>query len=299
MEKIFIVGCGDIGHRVALREQDAGNAVSALARSMTAGKRLTDAGIDPVYGDLDDPASLRDLSAGEHNLYYFAPPPSNGTVDIRINAFLDAISVSETPRKIVLISTTGVYGDSKGELVTEKTTPAPQADRAKRRLSAEQQLINWSKKTHVPVVILRVPGIYGPGRLPVDRLKRGEPVLVDDGTHLSNRIHADDLADICFAAMREGKNREIYNVSDGNPSSMTDYFFQVADLLGISRPPEISLDEAKERLSAGMVSYLIESKRIDNRKMLKELGITLRYPDLRSGLPSCIDKEARHWVSSR
>jgi len=299
MEKIFIVGCGDIGHRVALREQSTGNIVSALARSKATERKLRESGIIPVSGDLDDPGSLKGFDLSTNKVYYLAPPPSNGTVDTRIKAFLDSIPGSSLPSKIVLISTTGVYGDRKGEMVTEETPPVPQADRAKRRLSAEQSLLDWSGRNKVPVVILRVPGIYGPGRLPVERLRRGEPVLADDGSHYSNRIHADDLADVCIAAMRKGRSGEIYNVSDGAPSSMTDYFFQVADLLKIPRPPEISLDKAKKKLGAGMISYLVESKRIDNSKMLRELGIRLRYPNLMSGLPSCIDKKAKHWVSSR
>lgn len=299
MVNVFIVGCGDIGHRVALREKKAGNAVSALARSRETEKKLAASGINPVRGDLDDLGSLRGLDIKNNFVYYLAPPPPTGTVDSRINAFLNSITNSGLPAKIVLISTTGVYGDRKGELVTEETPPAPQADRAKRRLSAEHLLLARSMSAHVPAVILRVPGIYGPGRLPIERLQRGEPVLADDGSHFSNRIHADDLADVCFAAMRKGRSGEIYNVSDGSPSSMTDYFFQVADLLGIPRPPEISLEEGKNQMSAGMISYLIESKRIDNSKMIRELGVTLRYPDLKAGLSSCVDEKARHWVSPR
>jgi nucleoside-diphosphate-sugar epimerase len=105
----------------------------------------------------------------------------------------------------------------------------------------------------------------------------------------TNRIHIDDLVSVCEAAMARGRDGEVYNVSDGNPGNMRDYFDRVADLLGLPRAPLIRLAEAEGRLSAGLLSYLGESRRLDNRKMLAELGVTLRYPDLRSGLATCRD----------
>jgi nucleoside-diphosphate-sugar epimerase len=188
----------------------------------------------------------------------------------------------------VLISTTGIYGDCRGEWVTEDRPPNPKADRAFRRLSAEKALVEFGIKNKVEIIILRVPGIYGPGRLPEKRLRSGEPVLQEKESPYSNRIHADDLAEACIAAAKKGRPGESYNVSDGHPSTMTDYFFRVADLLGIQRPPVISLEQAGKEMGAGMLSYLAESKRIDNSKMLKELGLKLIYPDLEKGLPSCI-----------
>ena len=288
MKKIFIVGCGYIGRRVAGLERAEGSRVAAMARSGSSVKALRQEGIDAVLGDLDAPDSMKDIPLAKHVLYYFAPPPPEGIVDSRMAAFLSSLNSSSLPERLVLISTTGVYGNCEGEWVTEERPAAPEADRAKRRLSAETILSKWGEANSIPVIILRVPGIYGPGKLPEKRLRKGIPVLSEEDSPFSNRVHADDLARACLAAARKGEGGSIYNISDGHPTTMTDYFYKVADLLGIPRPPSISLEEARRELSEGMLSYLAESKRLDNRKLREELGVKPIYPDLESGLPSCL-----------
>jgi nucleoside-diphosphate-sugar epimerase len=286
---ILIIGCGDIGERVAQLEQAEGCAVIGLARSETSAQRLSSHGIKALSGDLDVPSSLDHLPVRNSVVYYFAPPPGKGETDPRMEAFVAALIPPNLPRRIILISTTGVYGDCQGEWVTEDRPVCPQADRAKRRLAAETALRRWSETHNVPVVILRVPGIYGPGRLPVERLRLGEPVLCEAESPFSNRIHADDLARACLAAARRGETTGIYNVSDGNPTTMTDFFYRVADLLRLPRPSAITLEQARSQLGAGMLSYLAESKRLDNRRMREELGVEPLYPTLERGLPNCIE----------
>jgi len=223
--RIFIIGFGDIGRRVALLERKNGNEVTALARNPQEME-----GISTLRADLDHPATLRDLPGGNRLIYYFAPPPAEGTVDRRMQNWLDSLSPGDPPRKIIYISTTGVYGDQRGGRVDEATPPAPRTARAKRRLDAERRLQRWSGERDVPLVILRVGGIYSRERLPIEGIRRRRPVL--------------------------------------------------------RRPrcPEITREEAENRLSPAMLSYLDESRRVDNGKMLRELGITLRHPDLRHGL---------------
>jgi nucleoside-diphosphate-sugar epimerase len=296
MKNVLIVGCGDIGHRVALHEQSEGRKVFGLARYDHSAQRLGEAGIEPVRGDLDRSETLHNIPAKDTLLYYFAPPPPRGERDTRMENFVSALLPDNVPDCIVLISTTGIYGDCRGDWVTEERTPNPQTDRARRRFSAETILLNWGREHKVPITILRVPGIYGPGRLPEKRLRSGEPVLREEESPFSNRIHADDLARVCVAAARRGRPGRIYNVSDGHPTTMTHYFYLIADLLGVPRPPAITMAEAQKRLSEGMISYLSESRRIDNRRMIKELGITPMYPDLKTGLLSCIVHDAKHWV---
>lgn len=288
---VLIVGCGDIGMRVAALERAAGHSVAGLARSEDSARRLRAAGIEPITGDLDVPSSLAGLPRQDSVVYYFAPPPAKGVTDPRMETFVSLLVPPKLPARVVLISTTGVYGDCRGEWVTEDRPPNPQADRARRRLAAETALRRWSETSGVPAVILRVPGIYGPGRLPEERLRAGEPVLREQESPFSNRIHADDLARVCAAAARCRRPSAVYNCSDGHPTTMTDFFGRVADRLGIPRPPAISLEEARRRLGEGMLSYLAESKRIDNRRMREELGVELRYPDLAAGLPSCVEKD--------
>lgn len=286
MSAVFIVGCGDIGARVAALERAQGTTVYGLARSDAAAQRLRARAILPVAGDLDRPDSLRKLPTRGAGLYYFAPPPEKGALDPRLRALLEAIEPDRRPRRIVYLSTTGVYGDCAGAWVTEARAPRPGADRARRRLDAEEALGAFGARHGVETVILRVPGIYGPGRLPVERIRAGEPVVREEEAPYTNRIHADDLARVCVAAMRRGVSGEVYNVSDGHPTTMTDYFFKVADALGLPRPPALPLALVQECASDGMRSYLAESRCIDNRKMREELGIELLYPDLEAGLKS-------------
>jgi nucleoside-diphosphate-sugar epimerase len=133
-------------------------------------------------------------------------------------------------------------------------------------------------------MILRVPGIYAKDRLPLSRIEKGLAVVNENEAGWTNRIHADDLAQVCKAAMECENSNQIINTTDGNPSSMTDYFNQVADFANLPRPPQVSMQEAEATLSEGMVSYLKESRRIRNDKMLEILKIKLQYPNLISAL---------------
>jgi len=288
---VFIAGCGDVGVRVAKLWAARGAAVAALARSGESADRLTRLGIVPVRGDLDDPASLRGIPSRGAFLYYFAPPPEGRETDPRARAFLAALPPGEEPARAVYMSTTAVYGDNAGAWVTEETPAAPATARGKRRLDAERAFLVWGRERGVPVVILRVAGIYGPGRLPVEAVRRGAPVVREGEAPWTNRIHADDLAAVCVAAMERGRDRAVYNVADGRPGTITQYYNAAADLLGLPRPPAVSMEEARRAMGPGMLSYLSESRRLDARRMREELGVALRYPDLAAGLPSCLGKE--------
>jgi len=278
----LIVGCGDIGRRVARLEISEGRSVLGLARSDSTAALLKAMGFGVIPSDLDDVATLVALPNDVSTLYYFAPPPPSGADDPRLRNCLDALK--GLPERVVYISTSGVYGDCAGAWIDEECPLNPKSDRGKRRMAAEQVLEDWSQRTAVPVIILRVPGIYGPGRLPVERVRQGIPVLIPEESPYSNRIHADDLAAACFAAARRGQPGHAYNISDGHPTTMTDYFWSIADLYGLPRPPAISLAEARSVLTPAMLSFLEESKRLINRRMLNELKVSLKYPDLKSGL---------------
>ena len=281
---IFIAGCGDIGQRVARLWRLRGVPVRGLARSKASAERLRGHGIEPVQGDLDQADSLGNFALAGHALYYFAPPPEVNDEDPRVSAFVAALERQAPPEVLVYLSTSGVYGDRQGAWVDEETRPQPQTARARRRLYAENTLRQWGRRHGVPVVVLRVGGIYGPGRLPIERLQKGLPVLREAECGYTNRIHAEDLAAICVAAGEYGAADRVYNVSDGQNGTMTQYFKAVAARLDLPLPHEIGLAEAKQQLSPAMLSYLTESRRMRNTRMLDELGITLTYPDLASGL---------------
>ncbi|MHB1239908.1 MAG: SDR family oxidoreductase [Gammaproteobacteria bacterium] len=286
MSPVLIVGCGDIGRRVAALCRREGTEVHGLVRRPDQGAALSAVDIQPIIADLDRPGSAYPLPVEGARVFYCAPPPTEGDTDPRMRGFLDGL-MEQRAERIVYISTSGVYGDCGGAWITEGQPVAPRTPRARRRLDAEQALQRWGAAHGVPVVILRVPGIYGPGRLPAQRIRRGLPVLDPSESPFTNRIHADDLARACALAAQRGVPGEVYHASDGKPTTMTDYFFRVADLLGLPRPPVVSRAEAQRVLSAELLSYLNESRRLDNRKLRTGLGLDLVYPDLESGLRSC------------
>ncbi|CAG0962104.1 SDR family oxidoreductase [Geobacter sp.] len=290
MERVFIVGCGDIGKRVARLAMTGGAAVTALVRSEESAARLKDLGIDTVEGHLDDPESLVGLPTRGSVVFYFAPPPGGGIIEPRVRAFCEAVRPGDEPAKVVYISTSGVYGDCGDMMVTEDTPANPQTARAKRRYDAETVFRAWGAERGVPIVILRVTGIYGPGRLPLQQLTAGQPVLLESEASYTNRIHSEDLARVCMAAAEGVEDSDIFNVSDGIPGTMTEYFNACADALGLPRPRQVTMEEAKKVMSPLMLSYVTESRRMDNAKMLRKLEVKLLYPTLQEGLKASVSR---------
>lgn len=279
-----IIGCGDIGRRVASLYCRADKNVVAWIKSQASFLACQRMGLQTHRIDLNQSFEL-EFTNTQNRILYTVPPPPEGTKDTRLSAFLNQLDVTLI-EKFILISTTGVYGDCAGAWVDESTPINPQADRALRRADAEASLQAWANRHAVEYLILRVPGIYAADRLPLKRLKEGTPVVTHHEAPWTNRIHANDLASACFAALNGQAANEIINIADDAPSSMTEYFFAVADYAGLPRPPEISLQEAQNTLSPGMLSYMAESRRIRNTKMKKLLHVNLRYPTLKHGLSS-------------
>lgn len=278
---VVIAGCGYVGERLGQHHASQGDRVVGIRRSAEAVAGLQAIGIEPLLGDLGKP----DLSGVPSiaRVYYLAPPPSQGDTDPILQGFLDALS-ERPPAVLVYVGTTGVYGDCGGAWIDEDAQLRPGADRARRRVDAEQRVQQFLQRANWKGARLRVGGIYGPGRLPLARLRQGEPVLCPEQSPYSNRIHVDDLVAACLAAAQGDWTGDVFNVVDGHPSTMTEYFYAVAEAAGISRPPCITMAEAECRFSPTMLSYLRESRRIDNRRLRERLGVALRYPDLGEGL---------------
>ncbi|MEM7360961.1 MAG: SDR family oxidoreductase [Pseudomonadota bacterium] len=284
MTDVVIVGYGDVGQRIArlLDRQQTAETILAVSRNASADSSI--AGLKPLSLDLDRPESLPE-AFNQAELYYLAPPQKQGTHDLRSRNFISALSDQQLmPARVVLISTTGVYGDCQGEWVTEESVPSPQTDRGKRRLDSEKQWQRWCRDSGVALNILRVPGIYANSRLPRQRLEKAIPVVRSVECGYTNRIHADDLAMVAIAAMDSEASGEVFNVTDGTPGKISEYLQEAASYLGLPPLPEIGMAEAQGVLSEGMLSYLSESRRISNRKMLKKLSVALSYPDFRIGL---------------
>jgi len=204
VDRLLIVGCGDIARR-ALPKLLRRYRIAALVRRHD--PALAAAGIELIEGDLDDPASLVPLAGRAERVAHLAPPARGGTIDARTHELLAALTPrgrgAMLPQRFVYLSTSGVYGDCAGEWVDEARAPRPQTDRARRRLDAEKAIGEWGRRLGIGTVILRVPGIYAPDRLPLDRLLRGTPALEDKEDVYTNHIHADDLAAVLVAALEK------------------------------------------------------------------------------------------------
>jgi len=286
---IKIIGCGYIGKKVARLLAGSGMHPDCFVSSDASLQACKKSAYQAWLFDLDKESQQLDTNviSGFSNatIAYLVPPPQSGKVDLRMQYFLSMLgSLVQPAEKIVLISTTGVYGDCNGEWIDEQQQTSPQADRAHRRLSAENQLKEYCDTAKVSYVIFRVPGIYAADKLPLKRITSAEPIVKAEDSGFTNRIHADDLSAFFLEALTKDIDSGIYNCCDGQPSTMNDYFIKVADALKLSRPKEISLLQARQELSSGMLSYLAESKRISNKKLLNNFMTRFKYPDLDAGL---------------
>ncbi|HPE04900.1 MAG TPA: NAD(P)H-binding protein [Thauera sp.] len=284
MKRILIVGSGDVARR-ALPWLLRRFRVFALVRQPEAAVELRALGAVPVVGDLDDRQSLRRLAGIADAVLHFAPPPQTGHGDPRMARLLATLAGrSSLPQGVVYISTTGVYGDCAGGRVDETRPCRAQTARGRRRVDAERRLRAFGRRNQVRVALLRAPGIYAADRLPLERLRRGDPVLAADEDVHTNHIHAEDLARIaCLALFRAGPGRA-YNASDDSGLRMGEYFDAVAERFGLARPPRMARAEIVHHLSPLTLSFMSESRRLDNRRLKRELRLRLRYPTVADGL---------------
>lgn len=286
-QQVKIIGCGYIGKKIAAMLLEQNITPRCFVHSQASMEACESLDLPVQRCELDDDKVFSDNTESfeKASLMYLAPPPPRGREDSRMSHFLHYLETREaTPAKIVLVSTTGIYGDCNGEWIDESHPINPQADRAYRRVDAERQLNGYCEKNSIPLVIFRVPGIYAADKLPIKRITSGEPIVRAEDSGFTNRVHAHDLAAFCVEALTSDVERGAYNCCDGQPSTMNDYFMKVADAKGVDRPAEISLEQAREVLSAGMLSYLAESKRISNEKLLSNFKTRFTYENLQAGL---------------
>lgn len=258
--------------------------VYALVRNPVYSERLRALGVTPILGDLDKRRSLVRLAGLADLVLHFAPPPNVGISDPRTRNLLSVLSRSALPKRLIYISTSGVYGDCAGALVSETYALSAQNPRALRRVDAEQQVRDWARRNRVCASILRVPGIYAADRLPLERLRAGSPAIVASEDSYSNHIHADDLARIALAALRHGKANRVYHTTDEDEMKMGDYFDAVADAHHLPRPPRLPRNEVQRMVSPMMWSFMNESRRLTNSRMKRELKVRLRYPKVSDAL---------------
>lgn len=283
-QKLLIVGCGDVARRTLPRLLGHYQ-VFALLRDTAQSAFWRDNGARPVVADLDHASSLTRISGLADIVLHFAPPPERGAADTRTRRLLAALGRGKSlPQRLIYISTSGVYGDGAGDRIDETRPVRPTTARAKRRVDAERQLRRFGARHGVRVSILRAPGIYASDRLPIERLQKGVFALSAEDDVFTNHIHADDLAMLACAALRYGRANRCYNATDDSAMKMGEYFDLVADRFELPRAPRIPRSEAQKLMSPLQLSFMSESRRLDNRRIKAELRAQLRFPQVADGV---------------
>lgn len=287
---LLIIGCGYVGLEV-LRQCLASRNCSHHPLIGTAGStasldKIRQLGARAIRLDLDKQPEI-DLPTGRWSLLYMVPPGRQSNEDRRLARFLK-VSTKKPPERVVYISTSGVYGDRKGNLVDEEDEIAPATERAQRRADAEGKIREFAAKHESAWLVLRVPGIYGPGRLRLPAIARGEPVLRVEDCGPGNRIHRDDLAACCLRALQTANCNRVINISDDEHATSCAFATEVARQAGLPAPPRITADEARQRFGAVRLSFLLESRLLDNTRMHRDLDVALRYPNMATGIAASL-----------
>jgi nucleoside-diphosphate-sugar epimerase len=283
-ELTVVVGTGYTGVRIL----DRLSATPAIGLSRSVPESAYEHSVHPL--DLDQDCDLPVELPESCSVIYTVPPAEDHDADIRLNRLLDLLTPG--PKRLVYISTTGVYGNRDGALVAEDAEARPGSARSRRRLAAEQLLQRVCAQRGIGLVVLRVPGIYGPDRLGLDSIRDGTPVLLEADAYPGNRIYVADLVDCCIRATLSDVPAGIYNVGDGDNRTATWFAHEVARQRNLPPRPEISRARAEKEFSAQRLSFLSESRRIDTRKINEIPGVRIKYANAEDGIKESLAEMA-------
>ena len=281
--RLFIFGLGFTGMQIAKLARARGWTVGGTCTQADKAEQLRAVGIEAVSFDGTAVVAPEMLATASHVLCTIAP---GATGDPALRHCADLLGKA---RWLGYLSTTGVYGDHGGGWVDEATPTNPTQPRSIQRLAAERAWQALGVRTGAAVDIFRLPGIYGPGRSPIDQVKAGVAKRIDKPSQVFSRIHVADVAQAVVAAMVRGGPGAIYNVADDLPASSADVMAFACELLGATAPPLVPWAEAAPSMSAMARSFYAENRRVRNERMKRELGVTLLYPTYREGLRAVAD----------
>ncbi|HEY0438102.1 MAG TPA: SDR family oxidoreductase [Phenylobacterium sp.] len=283
---LLIFGYGFTGRALRRRLQPQGWRIAATVRRPEDGARLKAQGVAPVQAN--DRAGLAQAVREARAILVTAPPDEKGCPGL--NALVPALaSAGAFPDWIGYLSTTGVYGDRQGRWVTEQSPLAARSMEGARRVGAERDWLEVGRGMGLTVTVFRLPGIYGPGRSALDRLRAGEARRIASPGQVFSRIHVDDLAAGLEASTARPRAGGVYNLCDDEPCPNGDVIAYAAELLGMPVPPEVALTDAK--LSPAGMRFYAESKRVSNARAKAELGWRPAYPTYREGLRAILAGE--------
>ena len=285
--KLLVLGGGYSGRCLASLARSMGTPVLCTRRSLDSDE--ADLLFDSAGEDHLDPDALR----GVTHLVCTIPPDREGN-DPVLSKLLGTLR-SLPLRWAGYLSTTGIYGDRQGGWVSEQDDPAPKLDRSIRRLNCEQAWLH----SGLPIQILRLPGIYGPGRSVLNGLQQGRARLIEKPDQVFCRIHVEDIAGACWHLMHRAEhahdpsmdNWTVVNVVDDLPAPTTDLLRHAAALLGCALPPLEQFDQIVESMSPMAQTFWSENRRVSNHRLCQELGYWLLHPNYRVGLQDCLDQD--------
>jgi nucleoside-diphosphate-sugar epimerase len=280
--------------RIIGTTRSAESAAELAARSF-GGRRVEMIVFD---GETATPALVEAVTQANVLLVSISP---DGGVDPTLAHLRDAIAAAPGLSAIVYLSTIAVYGNHDGGWIDEDTPLTPALTRAEDRIEAERAWQALGAERGVPVAVIRIAGIYGPGQNALETVKSGRARRIVKPGQVFNRVHVFDLADIIAGAMNLASTRGaggIFNAADDEPTAPGDPIAFAAGLLGVAPPPEISFEEAKKTMSPFAVSFYGESKRVRNARIKSVLGVTLRYPTYREGLRALMGRAEAPTVES-
>jgi nucleoside-diphosphate-sugar epimerase len=294
---LFCFGFGYTARTLARRLAAEGWIVGGTRRTADRASALRTAGFPIEFFDRDRRLPREALDGVTH-LLVSVPPDSAGDPVLAVHA--EDIAEIEGLRWLGYLSTTGVYGDRGGGWVDETAALSPSGERGRRRVAAEAGWLDLWRRHGAPVHIFRLAAIYGPGRSPFDALRAATAKRIDKPGQVFSRIHVEDLACVLAASLGQPRPGTVYNVCDDDPAAPEAVVAYAAGLLGMPAPPLVPFEAVE--LSPMARSFYDDNKRVSNRLIKNELGVTLRYPDYRSGLAAILADEAcpktRHPASS-
>jgi len=278
--KLIIFGGGYSGQRIASVGRQLGIKVFCSRR------KKDSKGADFIFNT--DEAFSNEIFEGATHVLSCIPPLISGK-DPVLSHIQSQLLNSKNLKWVGYLSTTGVYGDTKGAWVNENTTPNPQQERSIRRYSCEKEWL----ETKLPIQILRLPGIYGPGRSAFESLLNGTAKMIDKPDQVFSRIHVDDIAGAVFFLINlfsQGNKPSVVNVADNLPTNNLEVIRLAAKIARKSLPSTLPFEIAKQTMSPMALSFWQENRKVDNKLLCKKLGYSLIYPDFKSGLKNCFSK---------
>ncbi len=294
MRSAIILGCGYTGRVLARLLIDRGVRVRGTTRHPEGAEALARIGAEHAVLDTARPETMEGFARDTEIVFDMIPPfriRSRKGREAFADPTVDLIRACEGAgiRRFVYLGSTAVYGSTDADWVDEETPVRPDSPRARARHAAEEALRAAHRERGFPSIIVRAPGIYGPGRTLADRIRRGAYRVPGDGSNFMNRIHVEDLAAGLLAAAERGQEGATYVVSDDCPERARVVADFCAALVGAPPPPSMDPAEAAQTMGESNLVMLLGNKRLRNRRMKEELGVVLRYPSYREGIPASLE----------